>query len=113
MTNLNTRKSIRRVLHQLLRQTREHLIVYRDGHIIIDGIPANVFLEMGLSILTTQKWVMPTAEGFILTGSGTTLLHDWDQRFEPTTDITQTGAEQLAIIHEALRVIYNSQDHNT
>lgn len=103
-------KTIRRVLHQLLRQTRNHLITTSNGQIIIDGIPADVFLKTALSVLTAHKWIMPTAEGFILTGSGTTLLHDWDQRFEPATDITQTTAQQHAVIREALRVIHNSQD---
>ena len=103
-------KSIRRVLHQLLRQTREHQIVFTNGRIVIDGIEADVFLKMALSILHAHKWIMPTRGGFILTGSGTTLLADWDQRFEPATDITKTTAEQHAVIREALRVIHNSQD---
>ena len=103
-------KSIRRVLHQLLRQTREHQIVCRDGQILIDGITADVFLEMAVSILAIHQWIMPTRGGFILTGSGTTLLRDWDQRYEPATDITQTTVEQHAVIREALRVIHKTTE---
>ena len=83
-------KSIRRVLHQLLRQTREHQIVYHDDQIVIDGIPADVLLTLGLSVLYQLGWIMPNKGQYVLTGSGTTAVTDWDQRHEPTTDITRT-----------------------
>lgn len=100
-----------RVLHQLLRQTRERRIILCAGRIIIDGQTADDYLGMGVSILHAQRWLgwaipkdgPPTA---FITGSGHVALRQWDDAFPDNTDITCTAAEERALLKEAIRAAY-------
>jgi hypothetical protein len=101
-----------RILQQLLRQAGEGLITLPRDRIVIDSVPADHFLAMGVSVLYAQQWIgwrkphpalPPTA---YLTGSGRLALTEYDTAYPDNTDITRSADAERALIAEAIHAAY-------
>jgi hypothetical protein len=95
-----------------LRQAGKGLITLPHDRIVIDSVPADHFLAMGVSVLYAQQWIgwrkahpalPPTA---YLTGSGRLALTEYDTAYPDNTDITRSADAERALIAEAIHAAY-------